>query len=523
MPLNNERPTSTSRSEDQGSDAESSLASDLDCSRDSFNSDGSSKHCTPSSSPPRTLPRDEVMEAGRDLFNLKLVHEIVVGDVRAELSQGSQNSLWNIVRQNLYKAFWDKLESELNEDPPEYQHAIKLVEDIREILLLFLNPGANRMRTQIMEVLDMDLIRQQAENDALDIQGLASYIISTMGKLCAPVRDEEIRKLRESTDNTVTLLNLLLLVLIREIFRVLDLMKVDNVNSTIEILRPLLQRNGVEYQRQLFQTILDDLPTALNRTTAWIQSALEELLLASVPPEKPDDAGKGQPPLPGPIQILNAACLRFLTWDFSKTLVPETWVMDEYRLEEIQQQLRQWETVNEVLLIVHSKIGGPIRGASSLSDRLKRMISVLLEGMHKPDSNLEETLEGVSAQVCSELNKSLKERSCPALTPDQQATLTGQICSISQKENPIRTLVEDRVQQYFRLLLSDPKNQTKLEEVSASLTAIKPELVAIGKTFISLINYNRAVYGPFYMDIIRKLLFGSSPPTPIPQQQQAPN
>uniref|UniRef100_A0A3P9MW77 T-complex 11, testis-specific-like 2 n=1 Tax=Poecilia reticulata TaxID=8081 RepID=A0A3P9MW77_POERE len=216
MPLNNERPTSTSRSEDQGSDAESSLASDLDCSRDSFNSDGSSKHCTPSSSPPRTLPRDEVMEAGRYLFNLKLVHEIVVGDVRAELSQGSQNSLWNMVRQNLYKAFWDKLEN-------------------------------------------------------------------------------------------------------------------------------------------------------------------------------------------------------------------------------------------------------------------------------------------------------------------QQATLTGQICSISQKENPIRTLVEDRVQQYFRLLLSDPKNQTKLEEVSASLTAIKPELVAIGKTFISLINYNRAVYGPFYMDIIRKLLFGSSPPTPIPHQQQAPN
>lgn len=37
------------------------------------------------------------------------------------------------MRQNLFKAFWDKLETELNEDPPEYQHAIKLVEDIREV------------------------------------------------------------------------------------------------------------------------------------------------------------------------------------------------------------------------------------------------------------------------------------------------------------------------------------------------------------------------------------------------------
>lgn len=51
----------------------------------------------------------------------------------------------------------------------------------------------------------MDLIRQQAENEAVDIQRLASYIITTMGKMCAPVRDGEIRKLRESTDNIVTL------------------------------------------------------------------------------------------------------------------------------------------------------------------------------------------------------------------------------------------------------------------------------------------------------------------------------
>lgn len=75
----------------------------------------------------------------------------------------------------------------------------------RQILLSFLNPGANRMRTQIMEVLDMDLIRQQADNDAVDIQGLASFIITTMGKMCAPVRDEDVKKLRESTDNIVAL------------------------------------------------------------------------------------------------------------------------------------------------------------------------------------------------------------------------------------------------------------------------------------------------------------------------------
>ncbi|MED6273194.1 wD repeat domain, partial [Characodon lateralis] len=512
MPLNDEQPTSTSRSEDQGSEVESLIASEPDCSRDSFNSDGSSKQCTPSSSPPKAVSLHEVMEAGRDLFNLKLAHEIIINDFHMDQDRGTQSSLWNAVRDNVHKAFWDILEAELNEDPPEYQHAIKLLEEIREILLSFLNPGANRMRTKIMKVLDMDLIRQQAENDAVDIQGLASYIITTMGKMCAPMRDEEIRNLRESTDNIVTLL--------KEIFRVLNIMRADAVNQAIQSIKPLLQRNRVEYERETFQSILDKTPTALNRTTSWIQSTLEELLPAIMPPGKSDDAGKSQRALPGPIQILNTACLRFLTWDFSKALVPETWVIDESRLEEIQWQLKQCEMVNEVLLIVHSTVGGPIQGISSLSDRLKRMIGVLLEGMHRPGFNLGETLEGVSSQICCELNKSLIERNYPSLTPEVQATLTGQICSISQKDNPIRTLVEDRVQQYFMVLLSNPKTHNKLEQVPAGLTAIKPELVQIGKTFISLIDYNRAVYGPFYMDIIRKLLFGSRPPAPILSQEQ---
>ncbi|XP_018541161.1 T-complex protein 11-like protein 2 [Lates calcarifer] len=520
MPLNDERPTSTSSGEDQGSDVESSSercdsmtsTSDLDCSRESFTSDCSSKHCTPSSSPPKTLTLDEVMESARDLSNLRFAHEITVNhNFHLEPDSLSQDSLWKVVRDNVHKAFWDILESELNDDPPEYGQAIRLLEEIREILLSFLNPGANRMRTQIMEVLDMDLIRQQADNDAVDIQGLSSYIITTMGKMCAPVRDEDIKKLRESTDNIVTLF--------REIFRVLDLMKADMVNFTIDNLRPVLQRQSVEYERAKFQSILEKTPNALDHTTSWIKSVLEELLSANIPTEQTQ--GKGQRALPGPFQILNAAFLRILTWDDDKGPLPETWMTDEARLREIQWKLQQYQAVNEVLLIVYSTVGGPIQGLPSLSDRLKRMTSVLLDGMHSPDFNLKEALEGVSTQICCELNKSLTERNYPALTPALQATLTGQICGITERDNPIRTLVEDRVQQYFMALICDPKPQAKLEQVPAGLTAIKPELSFMGAKFISLVNYNKTVYGPFYADIMRKLMFSSSPPAENPPQNVA--
>lgn len=66
-----------------------------------------------------------------------------------------------------------------------------------QTLLSFLLPGHSRLRNQITEVLDLDLIKQEAENGALDISKLASFIIRMMGTLCAPARDEEIKKLKD--------------------------------------------------------------------------------------------------------------------------------------------------------------------------------------------------------------------------------------------------------------------------------------------------------------------------------------
>lgn len=48
---------------------------------------------------------------------------------------------------------------------------------------------------------------------------------------------------------------------IREIFQVLDLMKMDMLNLTIDNLRLVLHRQGVEYERATFQSILDKTPS----------------------------------------------------------------------------------------------------------------------------------------------------------------------------------------------------------------------------------------------------------------------
>lgn len=66
-----------------------------------------------------------------------------------------------------------------------------------QTLLSFLLPGHTRLRNQITEVLDLDLIKQEAENGALDISKLVEFTIGMMGTLCAPARDEEVKKLKD--------------------------------------------------------------------------------------------------------------------------------------------------------------------------------------------------------------------------------------------------------------------------------------------------------------------------------------
>lgn len=43
----------------------------------------------------------------------------------------------------------------------------------------------------------MDLIRQEVDHGALDLHRLAEFVINTMASLCAPVRDPEVRALRD--------------------------------------------------------------------------------------------------------------------------------------------------------------------------------------------------------------------------------------------------------------------------------------------------------------------------------------
>ncbi|XP_008841348.2 T-complex protein 11-like protein 2 isoform X1 [Nannospalax galili] len=501
MPFNGEKQCA---SEDQQSDSESSRfsesmasLSDYECSRQSFTSDSSSKSSSPAStSPPRAVTFDEVMV--RNLSNLTLAHEIAVNE-NFQLKQDAlpENSLASQVKHVVHQAFWDVLEADLSAEPPQYEHAIRLFEEIREILLSFLTPGGNRLHNQICEVLDIDLIRQQAEHSAVDIQGLANYVINTMGKICAPVRDGDIRELK-ATSNIVALL--------RQIFHVLDLMKMDMANFAIMSIRPHIQRQLVEYERTKFQEIMGEIPNALNQTTEWIKESVNELLSETA--VTPGAENSSMPSL-SPILVLDNSYLKLLQWDYQKKVLPETLMTDGTRLQELTDKLNQLKIIACLFLITNSMVGALTEGLPELANRLKRISAVLLEGMNKETFNLKEALNSIGLQTCIEVNKTLKERGLPTLNAEVQANLVGQFSSIDEKDNPIKTLINKRIQLYMKSLLCLPSPQKSMPPVPGGLDVIQQELEVLGCQYTNIVNLNKQVYGLFYANIFRKLLFGN--------------
>ncbi|XP_041054164.1 T-complex protein 11-like protein 1 isoform X1 [Carcharodon carcharias] len=447
---------------------------------------------------PNLVSVEELIEAEKGVCNMALAHEIVVDESfvikQRDLPESSfEKTLEDIMK----KAFWDSLRAQLNEDPPVYDHAIKLLGEIKESLLSFLLPGHTRLRNQINEVLDLELIKQEAENGALHIPKLADFIIGMMGTLCAPIRDDDIKIIRDITD---------VVELFREIFAVLDLMKLDMVNFAISSIRPHLMKQSVDYERKSFQEFFDKQHGSLDITTEWLQEAASELLSSDTDVSVHGGAAADAKDISTlcPTSVLNHAYVKLLKWDHTNRLFPEPVLMDQSRFKEMQRELNQLTVTAAVLLVIYNMTGAAISGLLGFLDRLKRVIKVLLTGMHTLSFHLAEAMVSMSEQICVEVNNCLSQHGFSLLTTEKETVLKGQIQAISSSDNSVRKLIDVRIQTFLKMHLtsSNPKSVA----VPGGLGPVRSELEEITIKFLHLVNYNKLVFNPYYDTILTKVL-----------------
>ncbi|XP_072277985.1 T-complex protein 11-like protein 1 [Pyxicephalus adspersus] len=444
---------------------------------------------TPQASPPRFVSVEELMDAAKGVTNLALAHEIVVnGGFQIKPMELPQGSLERTVRDIVHKAFWDCLDAQFNEDPPVYDHAIILLGEIKEALFSFLLPGHTRLRNQISEVLDLELIKQEAENRALDIPKLAEFTIGMMGTLCAPARDEEVRKLRDIKEPVP---------LFRAIFAVLDLMKLDMANFAISSIRPHLMQQSVEFERKKFQDFFDKQPNSLEWVTSWLQETASELYTK-------DSAGASSGS-PCPLSVLNHAYLKLLTWDHEQRPFPETVVMDQIRFQEMKLELLQLTLLGTLLLITHNCAGPAVSGLPGFTEQIKSLIRLLLEGVGTPGVSTDDALATIGEKICVEVAKCLSQHGYTPFSTEREESLKGQIRTASSPSNHIYRLIESRIHSFLLSYLSTA-NPRSSPALPGGLSPIQKELENLAVKFARLVNYNKMVFSPYYDSCLSKIL-----------------
>ncbi|TMS19596.1 T-complex protein 11-like protein 1 [Larimichthys crocea] len=450
---------------------------------------------SPTGSPP-TASLSSLMELENCVSNLSLAHEIVVNrDFCFQPKSPSTDSLEDRVTEIVHRAFWDSLQEQLNSDPPNYNHAVILLQEVKTMIQSLLLPGHVRLRAQLDEVLDMELIQQEVDNGALDLHRLAGYIINTMASLCAPVRDPQIRALRDLEDPVD---------LLREIFRVLGLMKTDMVNFTIQSLRPHLMQQAVQYERAKFQQILDKQPASLDNTTAWLQAAASEEVAAVTARSE-----SSSPDSRGPVSataVLNRAYMSLLRWEPQDQKYPETVLMDRARLDALGQRLQMLVLEASVLLLTNAQCGGSVFSLQGCVGKLRQTIAALLEGSHAREADLKGALLGLGETVLQQVTEALRAQGGAALPRESLDLLKGQISELWKQNHPVRTLIGERVQVFLQAMLQGSPTK-RSPELPAPLRLVSAELAEMGTAFGRIVHFNRTVFGPFYAPILRKLLF----------------
>jgi len=423
----------------------------------------------------------ELMDASKGITNMALAHEIAV-DKDFQLTKiAPSNGLESTVKEIMQRAFWDILKEELESDPPVYKQALVLFAEIKTMLLSLLIPQNSKLKDKIDGILDTELIQQQIDSGTLEFEKYAGYILGLMAMMCAPVRDEEIEKLKTIKQ---------VVPLFKGILDTLELMKIDTANFTIQQARPLIMSTSVEYEKVKFKEFLDTVDDGLTSTREW--------LVRHAPTQEEIDDPKYKKLLGA--RVLNDAFVEILEWDDYYPL-PETLTMDAKRIVTLRDQVERASVSTAVILLSFSSLNSLIvpQDNQKLKEKIKQDVDILLQDFFE-DSDLLKILPGIGLQVVKNVNDYLATKEKPSINQQLANSLCEQIESLEDPNQRIRDLVQRRIIDFNKQIISG--NMKSGMQIPPGLTICQKELGQIAGQLVRLVNYNKQVFGEYYADII---------------------
>ncbi|KAI0244885.1 hypothetical protein L0F63_000113 [Massospora cicadina] len=411
----------------------------------------------------------------------ELAHEIIMNP-NFKLSSES-NTTFQKVRKVATQAFFDNFKEKENAGDAD-SLLLDLLNEVR-LCVIKLLPSSSHFYTKFISEFDMDILRQQIEQKTFDFKEWVSYISTTLKLMCAPVRDDMVRKIVTIPDPFETL---------QFIFEVLDLMLIDHLNHQIASVRPTLLNHAVEYEATKFNQLLEKGEVKLTRTSSWLMASIREarnLLDSRNPENTPSRSWPNFEAL-----IFDA----FLSIIFSNTPIgpeecPETLELDAKRLFDLQNEVQLITIVAALFMICKNVASEQLRYDLQTQAELKNnLIAILRDGTT--------TLEDLSSYLVSQLSSGAHK-----LSSEQQIFLTNMVRKTVSYRDSLYLVLSRRLQRILRQLLISGEEKAAINSnslTSHGLGIVADEVASVGSRLARLVHYNRRVYASHYNFILSK-------------------
>jgi predicted XRE-type DNA-binding protein len=345
--------------------------------------------------------------------NRTLTHELVIDkDYRIDHAQQAR------LRDHLHRKICDEMRTAFeNGEGDKWTVAVALNVRTKLLQLLASSRGQGSMYQLVSDALDPELISRQCVQGVFSYQNFFDFMANILPKLCAPVRDDDVRILAEELQrggqDAASLEGMLDKLF--KLFQMIDVLSLDYSNFLLSNVASRLIKEAPGYEQRLFAKDLDEGKTTLQRTQRWWNDASVCALTESA------SAGNAHPPTMQKIYARGLVDLAIATAPLKESDVPETLELDRERISQLREQSchiavigalllgaknllkrdvrAQWKTEATRMWELFKTAGARSGSSDSESDSLPVRLVSVIESSHALPPNTKSTLLATATRL----------------------------------------------------------------------------------------------------------------------------
>ncbi|KAM0715713.1 hypothetical protein Q7P37_009213 [Cladosporium fusiforme] len=428
--------------------------------------------------PASPLPEDEPEQRSGQLSRLftnmptnrVLTHELAV-DKDFKLEEDKANAE---LRDQVYRSICDNMKYAF-EIGQGAVWTVSAAENLREKLLRMLKPG-NSMYNLISETLNLEQIAQQCQAGLFSYDGFFSFMAGILPKLCAPYRDEEVKKLSDELQGSAAIEGAgedELSIMIEKLFRLLrmvDGLSLDYSNFMLMNAAPTLIRESAGYEKRHFAMDLEAGKITLERTRAFWHNA-ESLLVAEADRRDPEAIRRPED-RPSAEKIYAKALVDLAISPASLTDedVPETLALDTARLRRFRAEAMRIAVIGALFLTAKNLLKRDVRSQwKAEATRLWQLLST------EPYTSSEEEGDPSSSQQPTPAEKATSiltsTHAMPPSTKSHLATTTSRFfaqASANRLSDPVLKVLFQRLKSHIFARLAAGSTAERVRAASSA-------------------------------------------------------